>query len=169
MILILMGVSGCGKTVIGNLLSKKLGLPFFDGDEFHPGSNIKKMESGRPLTDNDRLPWLNHIADKMEHLDEQNQGGIFACSALKKTYRNILRRKQETDIRFIYLKGERELIARRLSERENHFMPAELLDSQFNTLEEPEQAITVSIDQSPDEIVREIINRCTNSAPGKEN
>lgn len=161
-----MGVSGCGKTVIGNLLSKKLKLPFYDGDDFHPEINISKMESGKPLNDEDRLPWLRQLADKMEQLDKQGRGAILACSALKKSYRNILRRNPDTDIRFVYLKGDRELIAQRLSEREKHFMPAELLDSQFRALEEPEQAITATINGTPDEIAQEIINHLRLSKKG---
>ena len=158
MILILMGVSGCGKTAIGNLLSKKIHLPFFDGDDFHPAKNIQKMESGEPLNDIDRLPWLEQLAQKIEQLDKQG-GGIIACSALKNSYRKILHRNTETDVRFIYLKGSKELIAKRLAHRDHHFMPEELLDSQFNTLEEPENAILVSIDQSPPEIADEITER----------
>lgn len=158
MILILMGVSGCGKTAIGTLLSKKFNLPFFDGDDFHPAKNIQKMKSGKPLTDHDRTPWLEQLAEKIEQLNKQN-GGIIACSALKNSYRKILHRNTETDVRFIYLKGTKELIAKRLASRDQHFMPEELLDSQFNTLEEPEGAIMVSIDQSPLDIVDEIAER----------
>lgn len=158
MILVLMGVSGCGKTTVGKILSEKLGLPFYDGDDFHPEVNIRKMESGEPLSDLDRKPWLHQLADKIKELNSRT-GGIIACSALKKSYRNTLQNRSGAELCFIHLKGPKELIAQRLSERNHHFMPSTLLDSQFEALEEPENAIIVSITNSPEEIVSEIITQ----------
>ncbi len=156
--IILMGVSGCGKTTIGEQLADKLGIPFYDGDDFHPEKNVEKMQSGVPLDDQDRLPWLVKLAEQISLMNREG-GGIIACSALKQAYRNILIGAPGADVTFVYLKGDRELIADRLSEREDHYMPPDLLDSQFDDLEEPEDAITVSIDQEPDEIVDEIFDR----------
>lgn len=155
-IIILMGVSGCGKTLTGQRLSEKLGIPFFDGDDFHPVSNVEKMQSGEPLNDQDRLPWLKAMAGHIKKMDRKG-GAIYACSALKQTYRDILKEPTNADVTFIYLKGDKSLIANRLSKREGHYMPADLLDSQFNDLEEPENVLTISVDQSPDEVVGEII------------
>ena len=156
--IILMGVSGCGKTTIGEQLADKLGIPFYDGDDFHPEKNVEKMQSGEPLNDQDRLPWLVKLAEQISLMNREG-GGVIACSALKQAYRNILIGAPGADVTFVYLKGDQELIADRLSEREDHYMPADLLDSQFDDLEEPEDAITVSIDQEPDEIVDEIFDR----------
>src|ERR1044071_2594966 len=125
-VLVIMGVSGCGKTTIAKLLSRELGWSYRDGDEFHPKSNVEKMHSGTPLTDDDRWPWLKAIA---AWIDEKRQTGahaIVTCSALKRSYRDILIGPRE-DVALIYLKGTEELIADRLSKRKNHFMPKGLL------------------------------------------
>lgn len=156
MIYILMGVSGAGKTLIGNRLSERMGIPFYDGDDFHPPTNVQKMKSGEPLNDEDRRPWLESLANNMIEW-EQNGGAILACSALKKSYRKILSSK--TDTQFIYLKGSPSLIANRLSERSGHYMPPELLQSQFEALEEPNEALTVSVEPSPEEIVTTIMDK----------
>lgn len=156
MIYILMGVSGAGKTLIGNKLSKRLDIPFYDGDDFHPPANVQKMKSGEPLNDEDRRPWLESLANNMVEW-ERNGGAILACSALKKSYRKILDSK--TDTQFIYLKGTPSLIADRLAKRSGHYMPPELLQSQFDTLEEPNDALTISVEPSPDEIVTIIMDR----------
>lgn len=159
MVYILMGVSGAGKTLIGQKLSAKLDIPFFDGDNFHPPENVAKMKSGNPLQDEDRRPWLNTLAKKIEEWNKQGDA-ILACSALKKSYRELLKSHcSEDSIVFIYLKGPAPLIAKRLENRSNHFMPEELLESQFETLEEPDQCITVPIDQTPEEIVNFIIKQ----------
>lgn len=157
MIYVVMGVSGAGKTLIGSGLAKKLGIAFYDADDFHPQENVGKMSSGQPLTDRDRLPWLQLIARQMTGW-EQTGGAVLACSALKESYRTLLS-PPGIPVRFIYLKGSRELVARRISGREEHFMPESLLDSQFDTLEEPLNALAVSIDQPPDKIVDEILRR----------
>lgn len=162
MVYLLMGVSGAGKTLIGQKLSAKLGIPFYDGDNFHPAKNVAKMKSGTPLNDEDRRPWLEILAQKIS--DWNNEGdAILACSALKKRYRELLRRESsEEDIKFIYLKGPKPLIAERISERPDHFMPEKLLESQFEALEEPDKCITVNINQPPDAVVETIVRKIKN-------
>lgn len=157
-----MGVSGAGKTLIGQRLARRLDMPFYDGDDFHPKSNIQKMESGQPLNDDDRRPWLEILARKMNEW-EKSGGAILACSALKKQYRRIL--VSQESARFIYLKGTLSLIAERLAQREGHFMPEELLASQFEALEEPKNAVTVLVDQLPEQIVADILNRIEAETP----
>lgn len=157
-VLVIMGVSGCGKTTIAQLLSRRLGWDYRDGDEFHPQANVDKMRSGIPLTDDDRWPWLRAIAAWIDGKRRAGENGIVTCSALKKSYRDILIGPRET-VGLIYLKGDEDLIARRLARRKDHFMPKGLLHSQFQTLEEPgpdEQPITVSIEPTPEEIVAAI-------------
>lgn len=150
-----MGVSGSGKSSIGQLLSEKLGLPFFDGDDFHPEENIIKMRDGKALTDNDRQPWLENVRS---HAKIQLESGslLFACSALKEAYRKIL--SDGINASFIYLQGSKELILARIQARKNHFMPSTLLDSQFATLEEPKNALIVDVTQHLDQIADDIIN-----------
>ena len=157
MICIVMGVSSAGKTLIGQKLAARLDLPFYDADNFHPAENIKKMETGKPLNDRDRLPWLEILRRNMAQW-EHNGGAVLACSALKKSYRRLLS-PPNIDVQFIYLKGEKSLIKKRIQKREDHFMPADLLDSQFEALEEPQNAITVDIDQKPAHIVAEIMQQ----------
>ncbi|MEO9513521.1 MAG: gluconokinase [Flavobacteriaceae bacterium] len=156
-IYILMGVSGTGKSTIGNLLSNTLDIPFFDGDDFHPKANIKKMGMGKPLNDKDREGWLL----RLNKLAQQHKvkGVIIACSALKESYRKILNNKMEGQLRFIYLEGSFELIKSRLDSREEHFMTSSLLKSQFDTLEPPKNAIKVSISLTPEEIIKQIIKQ----------
>lgn len=163
MIYIIMGVSGAGKTLIGSRLAKKLGQPFYDADDFHPESNVKKMSAGEPLNDRDRLPWLQQMARQMPKW-EQRGGAVLACSALKASYRKLLS-PPGIPVRFIYLNGSKELIAKRMAGRDGHFMPESLLDSQFEALEEPTDAIFISIDKTPEEIVGEIL-RQIHAAPG---
>lgn len=157
MIYIVMGVSSTGKSLIGNKLAKKLDLAFFDADEFHSHENVKKMESGKPLNDKDRLPWLLKLRRNMLQW-EQTGGAVLACSALKKTYREILS-PPDIPVRFIYLKGSKSVIAERMKNRDNHFMPESLLDSQFETLEDPVNAVIIDINQSPQQIVDAIIEQ----------
>nr|WP_298999087.1 gluconokinase [uncultured Allomuricauda sp.] len=154
MVFIVMGVSGTGKSTIGKLLSQKLHIPFFDGDDFHPEYNIKKMASGKPLNDEDRYDWLvtlNQLAK-----ENKSNGAVIACSALKSSYRKILRKGMETSLVFVYLEGTFELIKSRLEKRSSHFMPNDLLKSQFETLEPPMEAIKVSIALTPEEIIESI-------------
>ena len=156
--LIVMGVSGSGKSTVADKLAERLGFSCEDGDSFHPASNVAKMSAGHPLTDEDRGPWLRAIAAEIDRVCAAGGHVVIACSALKRAYRDILVH-QRNDVRIIYLSGSQDLIARRLAQRKNHFMPPGLLESQFETLEPPEPAenpVTVSIDASVDEIVDDI-------------
>ena len=155
--IILMGVSGCGKSSVGNALSETLGWPFFDGDDFHPQANIDKMASGIPLNDTDRQPWLESLHQLIqENLDKQ-QSLIAACSALKAKYRQILQGDRKEEVFFVHLVGSFDLIFSRIQNRSDHYMGAEMLRSQFKALEKPINALTVSIDRSVSQIVKEII------------
>jgi gluconokinase len=159
--LVVMGVSGSGKSTIADKLAERLDWTYEDGDRFHPASNVAKMSAGQPLTDDDRWPWLQAIADEIDRSCEAGQRVVIACSALKRVYRDILVHGKN-DIHIVYLNGTQQLIAGRLSQRKGHFMPAGLLDSQFKTLEPPEpneNAVTVSIDASVDAIVDDIIRQ----------
>jgi gluconokinase len=161
-----MGVSGSGKSTIALMLAHRLNWIFEEGDWFHPASNIEKMHSGVPLTDEDRWPWLHGIAAWIDATRRVGNHGIIACSALKRAYRDILV-GDRPDVRLVYLKGDRDLIARRLAARDAHFMPPSLLDSQLATLDEPqpdEHAIVVSIVPHPREIVEEIVKRLGKAA-----
>jgi gluconokinase len=156
-----MGVSGSGKSTIGDALAKRLGWLYEDGDKFHPASNVAKMAAGHPLTDEDRWPWLRAIADEIDRLGAAGVRSVIACSALRRVYRDILVHGRN-DIRLVYLNGTQALIADRLSRRKGHFMPQGLLESQFNTLEPPtadERAVTVSIDAPVDRIVDDALRQ----------
>lgn len=154
--IIVMGVSGCGKTSVGNGLSDALGWPFYDGDNFHPQANIDKMAQGFPLNDDDRQPWLERLHTLIvENLDD-DRSLIVACSALKAKYRQTLRGNREA-VKFVHLSGSFELIYSRMQQRSGHYMKAEMLRSQFADLELPRNALTVSIDQPVGAIVTEII------------
>lgn len=149
-----MGVSGSGKTTVGKLLAAKLDFPFFDGDSYHPKANIEKMSKGTPLSDEDRQGWL----ETLNQLAKNNKNGaVIVCSALKEKYRKILKSGIEDQCEFLFLKGTLEQISQRLGKRQGHFMPKELLQSQFETLEEPLHAVAVSIDQPPEMIVKEVL------------
>ena len=156
--LILMGVSGSGKTAVGELLSQKLGWPFFDGDDFHPKENVEKMAAGIPLDDDDRIPWLMNLHDLIaDHLAER-KSLLLACSALKQSYRDLLLEGNPNTL-FIHLKGDFGLIMSRMQARSGHYMKPEMLYSQFETLEEPTDALTVDIEQNLDRITEEIITQ----------
>jgi len=152
MIIILMGVSGSGKTTIGERLAQTLGWPFYDGDQFHPPANIAKMQQGMPLADADRWPWLQALRTHIETCICQGVSAVLACSALKQAYREYLV-IDETEVKLVYLKGDYDLIHERLAHRRGHFMPPELLASQFAALEEPEQGVVVDIVHPPETIV----------------
>ncbi|GAC20746.1 gluconokinase [Paraglaciecola arctica] len=156
MIYIVMGVSGCGKSTLGKLLGETLTLPFYDADDYHFPKNIKKMENGIPLTDEDRKPWLTLLADKIKHWETLG-GAILACSSLKQIYRDILSSTTNDVVKFIYLKGDKAVLHSRLSHRESHFMPETLLDSQLQTLEPPLDAITILIENSLDEMLAQTL------------
>jgi gluconokinase len=159
--LVVMGVSGSGKTTIADKLAKRLGWTFEDGDRFHPPSNVAKMSAGHPLTDEDRWPWLQAIADEIDRVCEAGERAVIACSALKHAYRDILVHGR-SDVRIVFLEGTQALIADRLARRKGHFMPPGLLDSQFKTLEPPETSehpVTVSIDASVETIVEDIVRQ----------
>ena len=159
--LILMGVSGSGKSTLAEALAARLGWRCEDGDRFHPAANVAKMSAGQPLTDEDRWPWLKAIADEIDRLCGKEQPAVFACSALKRAYRDVLVHGR-SDVRIVFLDGTRDLIAKRLATRKGHFMPPGLLDSQFRTLERPgpdEGAVTVSINASVEAIVDDIVRQ----------
>ena len=159
--LIVMGVSGSGKTTIGEVLAERLDWTFEDGDRFHPAANVAKMSAGHPLTDEDRLPWLQAIADEIDLICKAGERAVIACSALKRAYRDILVHGRD-DVRIVFLDGTQDLIAARLAARKGHFMPPGLLDSQFRTLEPPsdgENPITVSIDAAVETIVDDIVRQ----------
>jgi len=160
---VVMGVAGSGKTSIGAALAHALDVEFVDGDDFHSPENIRKMAAGIPLTDDDRSGWLRTLASRLRDAENAGNGVVIACSALKRAYRDVLR-GGAGDVRFIYLKGSRELIAQRLASRGGHFMHASMLDSQFAILEEPtpdEDAWVVAITQSPEQIVANLVTRAS--------
>jgi carbohydrate kinase (thermoresistant glucokinase family) len=159
-ILVVMGVSGSGKSTIGTQLALQLHWEFEDGDWFHPARNIDKMHAGLPLTDEDRAPWLIAIADFIDQARLSGRHAVVACSALKRRYRTVIVGNRP-DVRLIYLKGSLEMIGRRIAARHEHFMPQSLLQSQFDALEEPgsdEHPLVVSIEPRPREIVAKILD-----------
>lgn len=160
-IAIIMGVSGSGKTTVAVLLAAALGCQFQEGDELHPDANVEKMSSGKPLTDADRLPWLEKIAAEIDGWRARGESGVLTCSALKRSYRDIII-GDRADVTLVYLKGDYELIHRRMAARQEHFMPVKLLDSQFAALQEPtpdEHPIVVDVTGRPPEIVADIVRQ----------
>ncbi len=159
--LIVMGVSGAGKSTVGEALAARLGWRYEDGDAFHPESNVAKMRAGHPLTDEDRWPWLRAIADEIDRVCQADGHVIIACSALRRAYRDVLLHGRN-DVRLVFLDGSEPLIGDRLSQRKGHFMPPGLLASQFATLEPPdatERAVRVSIDAPVETIVNDVLNQ----------
>ena len=166
-IVVVMGVSGSGKTTVAAMLAGALGARFLEGDDVHPRANVEKMRSGTPLTDADRLPWLQSIAREIDGWRERGEKGVVTCSALKRAYRDIIVGRRP-EVALIYLRGARDLIQHRMAARHEHFMPVGLLDSQFATLQEPgadEQAIVVDIDGGPADIAVEIMSRLIARSP----
>lgn len=155
--LVVMGVAGCGKTSVGEAMASRLGMEYVDGDELHPAENIAKMSSGIPLEDEDRWPWLELVG---KQLGQADGNCIVGCSALKRRYRDRIRKFAGGEVTFVHLAGTRELISSRMNSRTGHFMPTALLDSQFAALEPPaaeEKAIVIDIDQTLDSIVNDIV------------
>ncbi len=157
---VVMGVSGSGKTTVAELLAKELGWPFMEGDRLHPPANVEKMRQGIPLTDADRAPWLNRIGEELKSWAAEGKSGVMTCSALKRAYRDRIR-SARPDVRFVYLKGSETLIGARVAARHHEYMPASLLRSQFDALEEPTSdepgVVTVDAGGSADEEVAEVI------------
>jgi gluconokinase len=154
MIVVLMGVCGCGKTTVGRALAAALGWSFHDADDFHPPDNVAKMAAGEALTDEDRWPWLARLADEMRRIEHAEGNVVLACSALRQAYRDRL--ADAGDVRFVHLAGDYDTIATRLAARSHRYMPASLLDSQFATLEPPRDALVVDVRQPVDVQVAQI-------------
>ncbi len=161
MIVVVMGVSGCGKTTVSALLAAMLGWRYREGDDLHPPENVEKMRGGTPLTDADRLPWLHKIAAEIAGWQARGEAGVLTCSALKRSYRDIII-GDRPEVALVYLRGSHDLIARRMAARHEHFMPTALLASQFATLQEPtpdERPIVIDVDGPPGEIADKIAQR----------
>jgi len=166
-IYVVMGVSGSGKSLIGAKLAHTLGLDFLEGDDFHPTSNIQRMASGIPLTDDHRAEWLNTIAKRIRESHAAGVGVVISCSALKRAYRDILRAAAE-NVQFIFLDGSEDLVTKRIAGRDEHFMPQSLLSSQFSALEKPsldERVWMCDINDSPDNIVAGLVARARGESP----
>jgi carbohydrate kinase (thermoresistant glucokinase family) len=156
---VVMGVSGSGKTTVAELLAKQLSWQFMEGDRLHPPTNVEKMRQGIPLTDADRAPWLDRIGEELKSWAAQGRSGVMTCSALKRAYRDRIR-SARPDVRFVYLRGSQALIQGRVATRHHEYMPASLLMSQFDALEEPtpdEPVVTVDVGGSPDAEVAAVI------------
>ena len=158
---ILMGVSSTGKTSVGTAVADRLGIKLIDGDDLHPRANIIKMGQGQPLNDEDRAPWLERIRDAAFSLDQKSEVGIIVCSALKKKYRDLIREGNDS-VNFLFLHGSFELVLQRMKQRKGHYMKAEMLKSQFETLEIPQadepDVIQIDIDGTFDEVVERCVN-----------
>jgi len=151
-----MGVSGCGKTTVGEQLAKKLNLPFYDADDFHSQANIDKMAHGTPLTDDDRREWLETLAAKLGEWEKEG-GAVLACSALKEKYRTTLQSKSQEPLHWVFLHGPKELLLERMGKRKGHYMHSNMLDSQLATLEKPAYALQLSIKNTPEELVEQVV------------
>lgn len=166
---IIMGVSGCGKSTLGKLLADKLNCPFIEGDDFHPQANIKKMTAGIALTDADRKPWLQTLAAKAQQLEQTNEYWVLSCSALKPEYREVFR-AHKSNIRFVFLNVDKTTLLNRLNNREGHFMPSSLLDSQLNTLSfnnNEEDILEIATQLSTEQQITQILKtiNCASTEP----
>lgn len=157
MILLVMGVTGSGKSTVGKMLAERLGWPFLEADDFHSAANKAKMHQGVPLTEADRLPWLEAIHAELVAQDKAGENVVLACSALSKKYRHVL--VANLEVKLIYLRGSKTLIAGRLRKRTHHFASESILDDQFAVLEEPQNALVVGIEEEPEKIVEEILRK----------
>jgi gluconokinase len=160
---VVMGVSGSGKSTVGAAFARAIGVEFVEGDRYHPPENVKRMEAGIPLTDDDRAGWLRALSQRLREADERGSGLILACSALKRSYRDVLR-QGASDLQFIFLRGSRPVIAKRIAGRRGHFMPTSLLESQFAALEEPaadEQAWVCDVEQPVEELVSALLEHAS--------
>jgi gluconokinase len=156
MILVLMGVSGSGKSTVGKILADQLGWTFVEADDYHPKANVEKMRSGRPLDDDDRRPWLAALRQRIDQACRHGEDVVLACSALTHRYQDYLEQDDPPCVRYVYLEGSPELIRKRLAARKGHFMNPALLDSQFEALEPPADAVRVNVTPPPEEIAAEI-------------
>jgi len=159
MVYIVFGVAGAGKTEVSKFLSKKINCPYYDGDDYHPKSNKEKMKNGIALDDEDRKEWLDKLSKLVIKSNKEYDKTILACSALKEKYRDILSSNKTQEVLFIHLNLKKEIVARRLKNRENHFFNAELLDSQYETLEKLDEGIIIDADQSLQSVCNDIINK----------
>jgi gluconokinase len=157
-VIVLMGVSGSGKTTVGKLLAQALGAEFAEGDAYHPPQNVEKMRRGIPLEDADRWPWLERLNVEIDRWLAAGKTVVLACSALKQSYRDVLANGRP-GVRFVHLEGDKELLRRRLNRRQGHYMPASLLDSQLAALEPPADGVTVDVDGMPEAIAATIVRR----------
>ena len=156
MVIVLMGVSGSGKTTVGRILAQQLGWTFIDADDYHPAANVEKMHRGIPLTDEDRRPWLDTLRQLVDGACQRGENLVLACSALKHAYQDYLERDEPACVHYVHLRGSEELIQKRLAARKGHFMNPGLLHSQFETLEPPGDALSVDITPPPEVIATEI-------------
>jgi carbohydrate kinase (thermoresistant glucokinase family) len=159
LVIIVMGISGCGKSTVGGMLSERMGMHFAEGDAYHPPANVDKMSKGQPLNDDDRMPWLKSMADDIKLWADQDIPAVLSCSALKKSYRTILT-NGNPKVRLVHLHGNPDIVRERMSKRVDHFMPPSLIDSQIATLEIPElqeRVLTLDIAKDPVKLVEQII------------
>lgn len=156
MVIVIMGVSGSGKTTVGKILAERLGWTFVEADDYHPAANKEKMHAGNPLNDADRAPWLAALRDRMDEANAKGENVVLACSALKHDYQHYLALHDPEHVKYVYLHGSEELIRERIAARKGHFMNPNLLHSQFETLEPPENALQVEVSGTPEAIANEI-------------